>query len=129
MEKRATIKSAARIIDSDDDEDADAEFFRKERELRHRMERKALEGSLPSNGTRKVTTKNRSEKRREVLESESGGDGVDGEIEIVAIEEHSPSMAMEEVHDNQSDNEDKDGVRVAKKRKVRRAVSTSSDEG
>ena len=102
VEKQANSFAPVTLAEIGRVEDADAEFFRRERELRDRMERKALEGTLPSSGTRKVTKKNRSEKRQEVSELESGKGSVDAEIEIVAIEERSPSVAMEEVHDDQN---------------------------
>lgn len=130
LEKRATIKSSVRIIDSDDDEYADAEFFERERELRDRMARKALEGELPSNGTRKAVTKKiPTRKRREALDMEIEKEAsVDGEIVITAIEEVGSPGSTEEVEDDKSEDGDIDGIRPAKKRKIRRAVSISSDE-
>jgi len=130
MEKRAMIKSAAQILDSDDDEDADAEFFERERELRERMARKALEGGLPSSGTRKVGgPRKRAEKKRGVIGMKSEREGsVGGEIEVTAIEEIESSMSIDGVQDDQSENEDIDDLRHMRKRKVRHAISSDSDE-
>lgn len=125
IEKRAMIKSAARILDSDDDEDADAEFFERERELRERMARKALEGDLPSSGTRKAGGK-RAEKKRDVLGERERS--VDGEIEITAIEEIESPVSMDGVQDDRSENEDIDTIKLTRKRKARHAISTDSDE-
>jgi hypothetical protein len=127
VEKRAMIKSAARIIDSDDDDDA--EFFERERELRERMSRKALEGELPSSGTRKTMAKmKRPEKQRLVLDRNDEKVGsVNDEIPEIVVEESASPIPTAEMDIEQSENWDIDSVRIVKKRKVRRAVSISSD--
>ena len=128
LEKRAMIKSAARIVDSDDDDDA--EFFERERELRERMSRKALEGELPSSGTRKTIAKmKRPEKHRHVLDPDGEKEGsVNAEIAEIEVEKSASPISIAEIDSEQSENGDIDGVRPVKKRKVRRAVSISSDE-
>lgn len=127
LEKRAMIKSAARIIDSDDDDDA--EFFERERELRERMSRKALEGELPSSGTRKTIARmKRPEKQRLVLDRNDEKVGtVNAEIPEIVVEESASPIPTAEIDIEQSENWDIDSVRIVHKRKVRRAVSISSD--
>ena len=124
LEKRASIKSAARIIDSDDDDEADREFFERERELRERMAAKAAEGALRQNGTKKA------KKRRQI----------DNEIEILGVEKlemeqasrvSSPSIARSpepEVMEVEDQDEEDEGLKSTKRRKVRRAISISSNE-
>lgn len=128
LEKRAMIKSAARIVDSDDDDDE--EFFERERELRKRMSRRALEGELPSNGTRKTTAKTkRPEKQRNGLDTDVEKErSVHAEITEIGVEKSISSISRDEIDSEESENGDIDVVRMVKKRKVRRAVSISSDE-
>lgn len=128
LEKRAMIKSAARIVDSDDDDDE--EFFERERELRERMSRKALEGELPSSGTRKTIAKTkRLEKQRNVLDTNVEKErSVNAEITEIEVEKSVSSISIDEIDSEESENGDLNDVRTVKKRKVRRAVSISSDE-
>src|SRR5439155_6089031 len=95
LEKRALIKSATKIIDSSDDED-DAAFFERERELRERMARRALEGELPSSGTRKIGTKKKlREKKPRALEQSSEMDAsANDEIEILGIEKSGSPISL-----------------------------------
>jgi len=128
LEKRAIIKSAVRIVDSDDDSDAEREFFEREKELRERMARKAVEGELPPTGTRKVR------------ERKKKSDAVEMEPESVALRsDHDKSMDVDVTkpsivettslsHGDDSKNDNTDGTRVSKRRKIRRAVNISSDE-
>jgi replication fork protection complex subunit Tof1/Swi1 len=130
LEKRAMIKSSLRILDSDSDSDADREFFEREKELRERMARKALEGDLPSSGTRKIGAKKKRavEKQRHVVEVESEMDGIiDFEMVELANDRSRTPVSTDPVQDDQSENGELDGVRPAKKQKMR-AVSLSSDE-
>lgn len=136
MEKRAMIKSAARIEDSDEDEDADKEFFEREKELRERMARRADEGNLPEKGTRKVGTKKKragmktlamdSDARGSETEMENSVNG--GESFGMASLEPSSQVSMSLNNTDDSDNGDINNLRPSKKRKIRRALSMSSDE-
>lgn len=127
LEKRAMIKSAARIVDSDDDDDA--EFFERERELRERMSRKALGGELPSSGTRKtIAKKKRPKGQRLVLDPNGEKVGsVNAEIPEIVVEESASPISTAEIDSEQSENGGIDSLRIVKKRKVRRALSISSD--
>jgi replication fork protection complex subunit Tof1/Swi1 len=120
LEKKARIKSAAKIVDSDDDEDAEKEFFARERELRFRMAEKSLAGSLPDSGTRKP----RARKQRTLpvvhknsMRVENGKEGSsDGEIEILEFT-HSSPLANGDAG-NLSDGEEAEGVRPSKRRRA-----------
>jgi len=137
LEKRAMIKSAVRIEDSDDDEDADREFFEKEKELRERMARRADEGNLPEKGTRKVgPKKKRATKRTMDLGSDARGSETemessvnDGEVFGMASLEPSSQVSIS-LDDNtdESDAGDINNARPSKKRKVRRSLRISSDD-
>ena len=127
LEKRATIKSAMRIVDSDDDDD-DAEFFQREKELRERMARKALEGELPSSGTRKITAKKRPEKQSHVFDLDRENGSVNDETAEIEIQKSASPISTTEIDEDRSENSDIDDVRLVKKRKIRRAVSITSDE-
>jgi hypothetical protein len=122
LEKRASIKSAARIMDSDDDEDAEREFFERERELRERMERRALEGDVGGAGTKKAKKRKVPVKPKPVVE-----DGF-SDVEILPDgSEDGIRLESESLED--SENGDVEGMKpLGKKRKIRRAVGTSSDE-
>lgn len=136
MEKRAMIKSAVRVEDSDDDEDADREFFERERELRERMARRADEGNLPERGTRKVgTKKNRAGKKSLDMGSDVHGSDADRESsvngEVYGMASLEPSSQISVSLEDKTDDSDKGDIgdlRAIKKRKVRRALSISSDE-
>ena len=137
LEKRATIKSALRIEDSDDDEDADREFFERERELRERMAQRAVEGDLPEKGTRRVGGKKKlAAKKTMDLTSDAWGSDrdMDGNVsssEVFGISNVEPSSQVSiSLDDNteESDTGDISTIRPTKKRKVRRALSLSSDE-
>jgi replication fork protection complex subunit Tof1/Swi1 len=138
LEKRAMIKSAVRIVDSEDDEDADLEFFEREKELREKMARRALEGDLPSTGTRKVGEKKKRPKKKTDSLSEPKGSDVDVEMEgnvndaevfgMASLEPSSQvSISLDDNTDG-SDNGEIEKVNTTKKRKIRRALSMSSDE-
>lgn len=136
MEKRAMIKSAVRIEDSDEDEDADTEFFEREKELRERMARKADEGNLRERGTRKVgTKKKRAGKKTLAMDSDARGSETEmdnsvngGEVFGMASLEPSSQVSMSLDNTDDSDNGDISNLRPRKKRTIRRALSTSSDE-
>jgi replication fork protection complex subunit Tof1/Swi1 len=122
MEKRFAIKSSLKIIDSDDDEEADRDFFERERELRERMAQKALDGELPESGTRKkVTKKSPSRPRKQAVSSPVLSD-IDDDVQILA------SQDVEDRTEEESENGDIESVRPSKKHRVRRAVEISSDE-
>ena len=122
MEKRVAIKSSLKIIDSDDDEEADRDFFERERELRERMAQKALDGELPESGTRKKAKKKSPSKPRKQAVSSPVLSDVDDDVQILG------SQDVEDRSDEQSENGDIEGVRPSKKHRVRRAVEISSDE-
>jgi replication fork protection complex subunit Tof1/Swi1 len=117
LAKRALIKSEARIIDSDDDEDADKEFFERERELRARMAAKALEDILPQHGTKKA--KKQSPRQ--------------AEVEVIGIEEEetprsTPTMDFP-IASQGTVEEDEEVVALGpKRRRIRRAISVSSED-
>jgi hypothetical protein len=122
LEKRVMIKSAVRIVDSDDDDESDLAFFERERALRERMAKKALEGDLPGSGTRaKAKKTGPAVSRRQTAGSPLVSDG-DDDLQILG----------DDVPENQrgegSENEDLDAVRPSKKHKVSRIVEISSDE-
>jgi hypothetical protein len=130
MEKRAMIKSAVRIIDSDDDEEAGEGFFERERELRMRMAHRAITGDLPSSGTKKNVGKKTGRKKRPetpqkdvwVVDSPNDG-GVMSDIVTLGSE-----MDESKASDEESENGGIEAIRPSKKRMVRRALSTSSDD-
>jgi replication fork protection complex subunit Tof1/Swi1 len=126
LEKRATIKSSVRIIDSDDDEDADVEFFERERELRMKMARMAEEGTLPDQGTRKRTQKKKksSQAREETPISTVEMDDADATAPVSQASQSSVNFYDLE---NKNRSEDEDDLMPVKKRRIRRAVSISSD--
>lgn len=114
LEKRVMIKSAVRIVDSDDDDESDLAFFERERALRERMAKKALEGDLPGSGTRaKAKKTGPAVSRRQTAGSPLVSDGDD---------------VPENQRGEGSENEDLDAVRPSKKHKVSRIVEISSDE-
>jgi replication fork protection complex subunit Tof1/Swi1 len=122
LEKRASIKSAAKIMDSDDDEDADREFFDRERELRERMERRALEGDVGGAGTRKA------KKRKVPVQLKPIVDDGLSDVEILRDASEDGMRLDSEIRED-SESGDGEGMKLlGKKRKFRRAVSTSSDE-
>ena len=127
LEKRAMIKSAVRVIDSDDDEDADAEFFERERQLRERMARKADEGALPVHGTKKRATKKKKgpEPREKSTISAKQLDDVDFEASINHASQ--ASINLHEIDSDVNGLEDEDELKLVKKRRIRRAISISSD--
>ena len=128
MEKRALIKSAVRILDSDDDEEADREFFEKERELRDRMARKAFGGDLLNSETVEIVSK----KRRLAAEGCNILDlGIDdgGSVSGSIPERINVSLSLDdEATDDQSENGLVDDARLAKRRKLLRPISLTSDE-
>jgi replication fork protection complex subunit Tof1/Swi1 len=122
MEKRLMIKSAVRIVDSDEDEETDVAFFERERTLRERMAKKALEGDLPESGTRvKAKKTGPAVSKRQAVSSPVVSDG-DDDVQILGSE------VAKDWRDEGSENEDIESVRPSKKHKVRRAVEISSDE-
>jgi hypothetical protein len=127
LEKRATIKSSVRILDSDDDEEADREFFQKERELKERMERRALEGDVEGEEGSKVGKKAKKPRPRV---SKKPVEEVFSDVEVVHEEterEDTPVLGSE-VRDVESENGDIEIMNPKKKRRIRRALSTSSDD-
>ena len=126
------IKSSVRIVDSDsDDDDDDEAFFARERELRIRMAQRAEAGKLPSSGTKKVgkkTGKNKppetSKKDVWVVDSLKEGSVVS---DVVTIDTENDENVDLGINGNDSESGDIEAVRPAKKRKVRRALSISSD--
>lgn len=131
MEKRAMIKSAVRIIDSDDDEEADEEFFERERELRMRMEHRAMAGDLPSPGTKKVGKK--TGKKKHPAPPQQDAWVVDSSKEasvstdIVTLQSENDADGNLGTNEDESDSGDIEAVRSSKRRMVR-ALSISSDE-
>ena len=141
LEKRAEIKSAVRIVDSDDDEEADLEFFARERELKERMARRAEEGNIGGAGTKKVSQKKGKKKKVASVAAEyvdveiMGGTQESLDPEILSVEDvddlevmRSSEAREDNNKDDGSENGDIENVRPSKKRKIRRAVSISSDE-
>jgi len=126
LEKRAMIKSAVRVIDSDDDDDADTEFFERERQLRERMARKADEGALPVHGTKKRATKKKGPEPHEksTISAKQLG-GVDFEASINHASQ--ASINLHEIDNDVNGLEDEDDLKLVKKRRIRRAISISSD--
>jgi hypothetical protein len=122
MEKRDAIKSSVRIIDSDDDEEADRDFFERERELRERMAQKALDGELPEAGTRKKAKKKIPTRPKKLAASSPVFSDVDDDVQIPG------SQDVEDRTNEESENGDIESVRPTKKHRVRRAVEISSDE-
>lgn len=123
MEKRILIKSAVRIEDSDEDEENDLAFFERERALRERMAKKALEGDLPALGTRVKAKKTRpAASQRQAVSRPIVSDDGDDDVQILGSE------VAEDRRDEGSENEDIEAVRPGKKHKVRRALEISSDE-
>lgn len=126
------IKSAVRIVDSDDDEEVDGAFFERERDLRMRMAQRAMTGDLPSSGTKKAEKK-RGKKRPPdtpqtdvwVVNSPKEGSVVS---DMVTLESEGDENKDLWTNDDESENGDTEVVRPVKKRMVRRAVSISSDE-
>ena len=127
LEKRAMIKSAARIIDSDDDEDADMEFFERERQLRERMARKGAEGGLPVHGTKKRGPKKKkgpeSHEKSPISATQMGDVDNEGSIQRTS----QSSINLDEIQNDLTVSEDEDDLMPVKKRRIRRAVSISSD--
>ena len=130
------IKSAVRIEDSDDGEDADRDFFERERELRERMARRAIEGNLPARGTRKLGTKKRtdtnvvdmgSDARGSDTEMGSSVNGVDV-LGTASLEQGSQVSISSDDNTEGSDIGGISSMRPKKKRKVRRALSISSGD-
>ena len=131
LEKRAMIKSSVRIVDSDSDDDDDESFFARERELRIRMAQRAEAGELPSLGTKKVGKKTGKNKHPEtskkdvwVVDSPKEGSVVS---DVVTMDTENDENVDLGINDNDSESGDIEAVRPAKKRKVRRALSISSD--
>lgn len=126
LAKRALIKSAVRIVDSDDDSDAEREFFMKEAELRERMAKKAMDGELSGPGTKKARVK----KTRKIhVEPEvfdlnnDDEESMDLDILSPASDRLTSSVSLDD------DSEHNMGrVKPSKKRKIRRAIGISSDE-
>jgi hypothetical protein len=123
MEKRAAIKSSVRIIDSDDDEEADRDFFERERELRERMAQKALDGDLPEAGTRKKAKKKSAIRPRKLAASSPILSDFDDDVQIQGSQDF-----VEDRTDEESENGDIESVIPPKKPRIRRAVEISSDE-
>jgi replication fork protection complex subunit Tof1/Swi1 len=122
LEKRALIKSAARIVDSDDDENADRKFFERERQLRERMARKAED--LFATGTHKFGRKG----KRPVGVEEAMD--LDSDYESVIDESArgtTPSVSLDVEKDDLTDSEN-GRLRRSKINKLRRAINISSDE-
>jgi replication fork protection complex subunit Tof1/Swi1 len=126
LEKRATIKSSVRIIDSDDDEDADAEFFERERELKMKMARMAEDGTLPDQGTRKRTEKKKKTPQRH-KETPMSMVRIDDADATEPVSQASQSSVIVDALENKNRSEDEDDFMPVKKRRIRRAVSISSD--
>jgi len=118
LEKRAMIKSAARILDSDDDEEADREFFERERQLRERMAVKSLGGVLPQHGTKRA----RKKRKMEEVEIISIGRSEEEDTAISARNSPLPSQGSEDTDDGI------DKLGSKRRRKVRRALNISSDD-
>jgi replication fork protection complex subunit TIMELESS/Tof1/Swi1 len=127
LAKRALIKSAVRIIDSDDDSDVEREFFVREAELRERMAKKAMEGGLSGPGTRKARVQKKNRKigvERDVLHPNSDNkESMDLDILSPASDHMASSVSLDDDSEH-----DIGRVRSSKKRKIRRAVGISSDE-
>jgi replication fork protection complex subunit TIMELESS/Tof1/Swi1 len=119
LEKKALIKSAARILDSDDDEEADREFFERERKLRDRMAARALEGPAPRGGTRRARKQKTSQ--------------VKPDIESLYVERCSDDIVAEELafaDEAGDDDSEEEMIRYSshKKRKISRAIGMSSGD-
>ena len=136
LEKRAMIKSAVRIEDSDDDEEADREFFEREKELRERMAQRADEGNLPEKGTRKVGAKKKRAAKRAKRTMDLGSDArgseteMEGSVnggEVFGMASLEPSSQVSISLDDNTDQSDTGDMRPSKKRKFRRALSMGSD--
>lgn len=127
LEKRALIKSAARIEDSDNDEDADREFFERERQLRVRMARKAED--LQANSAIKFGAKRkRPLEEEEVMELDSDHENIDGESFISVARDTTPSVSMDAQRNDRGDSEDDGSVRLSKISRLRRTINIDSDE-
>jgi replication fork protection complex subunit Tof1/Swi1 len=125
LEKREMIKSAVRIMDSDDDEDADREFFEKERELRGRMAEKALEGDI--GGTqRPQKAPKKPRKRKTQAAPKATEEEIFSDVEIVRDIEDQDSLGMgSETGDGVEDVDSQASKPTVKRRKI---LSISSDE-
>jgi len=124
------FKSAAFIVDSDDDEEADAAFFAKERELRAEMEALAAK-----HGTSMLVTGTRERKRK----GNGKGKEVDGEAtQILGIDEEDKEIratgpaGYTQPDGSVSSASESEGDWVLKRRvsgKTRRTSSMSDSDG
>jgi replication fork protection complex subunit Tof1/Swi1 len=122
LEKQARIKSDVRILDSDDDEEFDMDFFEREKDLRRRMEEESEEMTIPGVKSHKIGS---GYDRSDSTQPSSPPFRRIGDEELIPAQR---SQATQSNDDDGSEGSDAEGVEQGGPTKKRKVLVVDSDE-